>query len=60
MNSALRCAFVAVAAFVISLTPGVASAAPSEPLALRWSELPRVLKGRQISVLLTDGATVEG
>jgi hypothetical protein len=42
------------------LIPNVVLAAPADPAALRWAELPPVLKGRQISVRLADGATVEG
>ena len=51
---------VAVTACFIWLTPNMVLAAPAELLTLRWSELQPVLKGRQISVRLTDGATVEG
>ena len=51
MNAPFRLAAVAVAACLV---------AQAEPLALRWSELEIALKGRQISVYLTDGATVEG
>ena len=60
MNASLRPAVVAVAAFFFSLTSNVVFAAPAGPLALRWSELQPVLKGRTLSVHLTDGATVEG
>ena len=60
MNTVYRSAVVVVAAFLFSLTPNTVLAAPAEPLALRWSELPAVLTGRQISVRLTDGAAVEG
>ena len=38
----------------------VAFAAPAGQLAVRWSELPALLEGRQISVRLSDGATVAG
>ncbi len=60
MNASFRFAAVAVAAFLFSLTPNIVLAAPADQLAVRWSELHPVLKGRQISVHLTDGATVEG
>jgi len=60
VNASFRFAAVAVAAFLFSLTPNIVLAAPAEQLALRWSELQPVLKGRQLSVHLTDGATVEG
>ena len=60
MNASYRSAVVVVAAFLFSLTPNIVLAAPASQLALRWSELPPVLMGRQISVQLTDGATVEG
>jgi hypothetical protein len=60
VNTAFRFAAVAVAAFLLSLHPNIVLAAPADQLALRWSELQPVLTGRQISVHLTDGATVEG
>ena len=60
MNASYRSAVVVVAAFLFSLTPNILLARPAKQLALRWSELHPVLKGRQISVQLTDGATVEG
>lgn len=60
MNTSFRFAVVAVAAFLFSLTSNIVLAAPADQLALRWSELQPVLKGRQIPVHLTDGATVEG
>jgi hypothetical protein len=58
VNAAFRIAVVA--AFLFSVTPNIVLAQPAGQLALRWSELPPVLTGRQISVQLTDGATVEG
>ena len=60
MNTIFRVAVLGVAAFLFSLTPHIVLAAPADQLALRWSELHPVLKGRQISLHLTDGATVEG
>jgi hypothetical protein len=60
VNAIYRNAVVVVAAFLFSLTPNILLARPPELLALRWSELPPVLMGRQISVQLPDGATVEG
>ena len=60
MNATFRFAVIAVAAFLLSLTPHIVLAAPADQLALRWSELHPVLKGRQISLHMTDGATVEG
>ena len=60
MNAIYRSAVVVVAAFLFSITPNTILAAPASQLALRWSELQPVLTGRQISVQLTDGATVEG
>jgi hypothetical protein len=60
VNAIYRNAVVVVAAFLFSLTPNILLARPPETLALRWSELPPVLTGRQISVQLTDGETVEG
>jgi hypothetical protein len=49
-----------VAALLFLPSPNIAFARASEQLALRWSELQPVLAGRQISVQLTDGTTVEG
>ena len=60
MNASIRSAVVVVAALLFVLTPNIAFARAAEQLALRWSELQPVLAGRQISVQLTDGATVEG
>ena len=60
MNAIYRNAVVVVAAFLFSLNPNIVLAAPASQLALRWSELQPVLDGRQISVQLPDGATVEG
>jgi hypothetical protein len=60
VNAIYRSAVVVVAAFLFFLAPNTILAAPASQLALRWSELPPVLMGRQISVQLTDGATVEG
>ena len=60
MNASFRVAAVSVAAFLFSLTPGSVLAAPADQLSLRWSELQPVFTGRQISVRLTDGATVDG
>jgi hypothetical protein len=60
MNAIYRNAVVVVAAFLFSLNPNIVLAAPASQLALRWNELQPVLMGRQISVQLTDGATVEG
>jgi hypothetical protein len=60
VGAIFRFSVIAVAAFLFSLTPNILLAAPADQLALRWSELHPVLKGRQISVQLTDGATVEG
>jgi hypothetical protein len=51
---------VVVAALLFLLTPNIAFARAAEQLALRWSELQPMRAGRQISVQLTDGATVEG
>jgi hypothetical protein len=48
------------AAFLFSFTPEIGLAAPTDQLAVRWSELHPVLKRRQISVQLTDGTAVEG
>jgi hypothetical protein len=48
------------AACLLPFAPNIARAAPAREMALRWSELQPVLTGRQISVHLTDGATVEG
>ena len=50
----------AMAACLLPLAPSIAHAAPAREMALRWSELQPVIAGRQISVHLTDGATVEG
>ena len=50
----------AMAACLLPLAPSIAHAAPPREMALRWSELQPVIAGRQISVHLTDGATVEG
>lgn len=60
MNTFYRSAVVVVAALLFLVTPDIALARAAEQLALRWRELPPVLTGRQISVHLTDGATVEG
>ena len=60
MNASFPFAVVAVAAFLFSLTANVVVASPADRLAVRWSELHPVLKGRQLSVRLRDGATVEG
>lgn len=60
MNSAFRFAALAVAAFLFSLTANVVFAAPADQMAVRWSDLHSALKGRQVLVSLTDGATVEG
>ena len=60
MNASFRLAVVAAAACLFSLTPNILLAAPAGPLALRWSELQPVLKGRRISVYLPDGAALEG
>jgi hypothetical protein len=60
VNTTFRIAVVAVTAFLFALTPKIVLAAPAEQLALRWSELQPVLKGRQLSLRLADGATVEG
>lgn len=35
-------------------------AAPANQQAVHWGELPPLLKGRRISVRLSDGATVRG
>ena len=51
--------FVAAACH-LSFAPNIARAAPAREMALRWSELQPVLRGRRIAVRLTDGATVEG
>jgi len=59
LNASSRFAVVAVVAFFFPLTPNVVFAAPAHELAVRWSELHPVLKGRQISIRLTDGATLE-
>lgn len=48
------------AALLFLLFSGAVLAAPAEPVALRWGDLPPVLQGRQLSVRLTDGATVQG
>jgi hypothetical protein len=48
------------AACLFTFASNIARAAPADEMALRWSELQPVLTGRQISVHLTDGATVEG
>ena len=50
----------AMAECLLPLAPSIAHAAPAREMALRWSELQPVIAGRQISVHLTDGATVEG
>jgi hypothetical protein len=50
----------AAAACLFPFAPNIARAAPADEMALRWSELQPVLTGRQISVHLTDGATVAG
>jgi len=50
----------AAAACLLPFAPNIARAAPARAIALRWSELQPVLTGRQISVHLADGATVEG
>lgn len=60
MNSPFRFAVVAIAAFLFSLTAGIVLAAPAAQLTVRWSKLQPVLKGRRLSVHLTDGAIVEG
>ena len=60
MNAFYRSAAVVVAALLLLLTPNIVLAAPAKQLVLRWSELQSVLAGRQISVQLMDGATVEG
>ncbi len=60
MNASIRSAVVVIASLLFLLTPNIAFARAAEQLALRWSELQPVLTGRQISVQLTDGATVEG
>jgi hypothetical protein len=60
VSTSFRFALVAITAFLFSLTPSVALAAPAGPLVLRWSELQPVLKGRWIAVHLPDGAALEG
>jgi hypothetical protein len=60
VTSSFRFAVVAVAACLFSLTLNTALAAPAGQLELRWSELQPVLKGRRLSIQLTDGAFVEG
>jgi hypothetical protein len=60
MKAFFRCAVVAVTAILFSVTHNIVLAAPAGPLAVRWSELHAVLKGRQLSIRLPDGATVEG
>jgi hypothetical protein len=60
VNAPFRFAVVAVAALLISLTPSIVLAAPAVQLEVRWSQLQPVIEGRQISIRLTDGVTVEG
>lgn len=48
------------AGLLLLATASVAQTGFAPPLAVRWSELPPLLKGRQISVHLTDGTIVEG
>jgi hypothetical protein len=60
VNASFRFAVVAVGACLFSLTPNIVLAAPASQLALRWSELQPVLKGRRLSIQLTDGTAVEG
>jgi hypothetical protein len=50
----------AATACLLPFAPNIARAAPAREVALRWNDLQPVLTGRQISVHLTDGATVEG
>jgi hypothetical protein len=48
------------AALLLVLFQAAALAAPPEPSALHWDELPAALNGRRIAVRLADGAVVEG
>jgi hypothetical protein len=60
MLTTLRFAFVAATAFFLLLIAKPVHAGPASEVPVRWSELPPVLAGRQVSIRLTGGATVEG
>ena len=56
----LRFTAAVLAACLFSVALPRAHAAPADPRNLHWNELPRVLRGRHISLHLSDGATLEG